>query len=112
MALTISVFFVLGAQLRADAPSVAVELPVSAAGDATAPVVLSLRVTAAGTVYLGTQILDDDTLATAVAGRDTVVLMVDRDCSHGRVMAISDRLRAAGVTQLRMGVQRPAVGSF
>jgi len=63
-------------------------------------------VTADGGCFVDGEPLSADELPARAEGRETVVLAVDAGCTHGRVLAIVDRLRAGGVDQVFFAVDR------
>ncbi len=92
-------------------PSIKVNLPDAATGDATAPSSLAITVTAAGQLLLdGNPVTEPELRAAVRAARianDQVVCLVagDRDARHGDVTHLIDLVKQEGVARFAINIE-------
>ena len=105
------VFFMMASLSMTTAKGLRVNLPSAASGERdrrSAPVTLTL--TEAGGLYVDREPVDVETLPVrlraAAAGNPDLVVVVnaDRAVEHGRVVAVMDAARQAGVARLAVSV--------
>jgi biopolymer transport protein ExbD len=95
-------------------PSINVNLPKSGSGDATAPSELSISITAAGAVSLNGKPSDEAGLTSYskdLVGKNPevqAIISADKDVSHGRVVAIIDAIKTAGVKKFAITIDKKA----
>ena len=88
-----------------------VSLPRSGQGDATAPRDLSVAILADGRVVVGGKVVEEAELRGLLAqahqkSADTLVLLqADEGVAHGRVVAVMDLARRAGLTRLAIATR-------
>lgn len=93
-------------------PSININLPKAASGDDTTPSLLNVAIDPDGQVTLnGKPVTDDDvrTLsAAALAEQPDVqaIISADRGVPHGRVIAILDAIKTAGVKKFAISIDR------
>jgi biopolymer transport protein ExbD len=91
-----------------------VSLPRSGQGDATAPRDLSVAILADGRVVLGGKVVEEAELRGLLAqahekSADTLVLLqADEGVTHGRVVAVMDLARRAGLSRLAIATRAEA----
>ena len=88
-------------------PSINVNLPKAASGDASVPTKLDISITSDGKVNLGGNFVDDDAIK-AVATEEfqknpevQAIISADKDVSHGRVVAVLDIIKSTGEMCIR-----------
>lgn len=95
-------------------PSINVNLPKSGSGDNTAPSELSISITAAGQVSLNGKPTDEKALSTYSKGLAAknpevqAIISADKDVTHGRVIAIIDAIKSAGVKKFAITIEKKA----
>jgi biopolymer transport protein ExbD len=101
VALMLVVFLLLSAGLvPQEQAAVPVDLPAAASAE-TAPIQsLELRITSDGRLFHAGNGIELDALDALMEGKDQAVVHADRQASHGRVLAVVDRLREAGVPRI------------
>lgn len=93
-------------------PSINVNLPKAASGEATVPSKLNITVSGDGKVVLdGKEATDDMITAVAKAEMDKnpetqAIISADKDVPHGRVVAILDLVKIAGVKKFAISIDR------
>jgi biopolymer transport protein ExbD len=113
--LVLLIIFIVTAKMVVN-PAVPLDLPTAAHSEAV-QTVFSVAVTPDGALSVDGKACTDDALeakAREALGREPelrAVLQADGDVSHRRVMAILDRLRAAGVSRVAFGTQPPEPAS-
>lgn len=91
---------------------VPVKLPVTAHGDERGPRQLEITVKDDGTVYLGTEVIRKDEVASelqrlhAKSPNRNVAVRGDKAVAYGEVVAVLDACRAAGYDDVRLITQR------
>ena len=110
MVFLIVVFFMVNATFAAHS-TIPVQLPRATGDEAAGTVAFSITVDAAGQIYLATAgatsavTLDElrsELAALPAAGASRVVLHGDAGARYGRLVAVMDVLRGAGVTDLNL----------
>lgn len=95
-------------------PSINVNLPKAGSGDNTSPSELSISITANGDVSLNGKNTDEAALADysknlAVKNPDVqAIIQADKDVTHGRVIAIIDAIKTAGVKKFAITIDKKA----
>ncbi|MHC5067498.1 MAG: ExbD/TolR family protein [Planctomycetota bacterium] len=110
--LMLVVFFLLTSQ-AVDVTAIDVDLPQAETGAALAANEAGrerLEILADGTLLLGATVIELEALATAVASSEQMIIAADAACRHGRVVAVVDALRAAGVAQIYYATADVEVG--
>ncbi len=93
-------------------PSINVNLPKAASGEATVPSKLNITVSGDGKVVLdGKEATDDMITAVAKAEMDKnpetqAIISADKDVPHGRVVAILDLVKSAGVKKFAISIDK------
>jgi biopolymer transport protein ExbD len=93
-------------------PSINVNLPKSATGDATKPSKLNISIAADGQVQLdGKKVSDSDIAALAkdeFAKNPEVqaIISADKDVAHGKVVSILDIVKSAGVKRFAISIDK------
>jgi biopolymer transport protein ExbD len=99
------------AEQAADKGGFKVSLPKSGKGEVGAPRDLSVAILADGRVVLGGQVVEEGALQAAFAeahrkNADTLVLVqADEGVPHGRVVAVMDQARRAGLARLAIATR-------
>jgi len=94
-------------------PSLPVQLPKSMTASPTQPQTQALTLTARGDLYYQGRLIDPKDLsrilkeACGANPQIRVLLCADREVSHGRVVALLDQIREAGVVKVALGVAKP-----
>jgi biopolymer transport protein ExbD len=101
VSLILVVFMLLNNQ-RADLKQLPVSLPATAGASDPVDQTHMLRVVVdrSGTLSVAGEILDLETLLSRVGADTTISLLADRDCRHGEVVTLVDRLRQAGAAAI------------
>jgi len=93
-------------------PSINVNLPKAASGDATKPSKLNITLSADGKVNLDGKIVDD-TEVQRVAKEETkknpdiqAIIAADKDVPHGRVVSILDIVKSSGVKKFAISIDK------
>lgn len=107
--LMLVVFLLLTAEV-VDAHAVPVELPTVASGEASAAGALELVITADGSIVHAGRELDLGALAGLVGEHASAVLQADTACPHGRVLAVVDVLREAGIGAIYYATEAEETG--
>lgn len=93
-------------------PTINVNLPKAASGDQTAPSKLNIALTADGRINLnGTFVKEEDVKlkATDEAGKNPdvqAIISADKDVPHGRVVALLDIVKGAGVKKFAISIDK------
>lgn len=99
------------------APSIKINLPDAATGDATEPSSLGISVAADGTLLLDGAIVTEEQLRTAVRDAKTkkadVVCLIagDKDAKHGDVTHIIDLVKQEGVAKFAINIESTQDGA-
>lgn len=99
IALTLVVFLLLGSRAT-ESEGLPVALPGAETGAALTGDPLNVVITADGEVVIHGRSRMIDDLAEHIAAGQRVVLQADRQCPHGRVVAVLDAARAAGAGEV------------
>ncbi len=93
-------------------PSINVNLPKAASGDASVPTKLDISITSDGKVSLGGSSVDDEAIK-AVASEEfqknpdvQAIISADKDVPHGRVVAVLDIIKSTGVKKFAISIQK------
>ncbi|MFN3696826.1 MAG: ExbD/TolR family protein [Pseudobdellovibrio sp.] len=93
-------------------PSINVNLPKAASGDATKPSKLNIALSADGKVNLDGKIVDDSEVQ-KVAQEEVqknpeiqAIIAADKDVPHGRVVSILDIVKASGVKKFAISIDK------
>lgn len=93
-------------------PTINVNLPKAASGDKTAPSKLNIALTADGRVNLNGSFVNEDAIkakATEEAARNNdvqAIISADKDVPHGKVVAILDIVKGAGVKKFAISIDK------
>ena len=93
-------------------PSINVNLPKAASGDASPPTKLDISITSDGKVNLGGVFVEDDAIR-IVAKEEfdknaevQAIISADKDVPHGRVVGVLDIIKSAGVKKFAISIQK------
>jgi biopolymer transport protein ExbD len=93
-------------------PSINVNLPKAASGDATPPTKLDISISSDGRVNLAGAFVEDDAIR-AVAAEEfknnpdvQAIISADKDVSHGRVVGVLDIIKSTGVKKFAISIQK------
>jgi biopolymer transport protein ExbD len=107
-------FFILSSLFLTSNQGLTVSLPGAATAEAQPQRRVNLTLDASGAVFIGDQPVDEaqmleavQTLVSSTSG-GLVVIRADESVSHGRVVAVMDRLRTLEGVQLAIATQPPA----
>ena len=93
-------------------PSINVNLPKAASGEATTPSKLNITVSGDGKVILDGQEATDDMITSAAQSEISknpetqAIISADKDVPHGRVVAILDLVKSAGVKKFAISIDK------
>lgn len=93
-------------------PSINVNLPKAASGDQTTPTKLNVSLTADGRINLNGAFVDEEAVkkqsADQVAANPEVqaVISADKDVPHGKVIALLDIVKSAGVKKFAISIDK------
>ena len=93
-------------------PTINVNLPKAASGDQTAPSKLNIALTADGRINLNGQFVNDDAvrqkaLEELSKNQDTqAIISADKDVPHGKVIALLDIVKTAGVKKFAISIEK------
>lgn len=93
-------------------PSINVNLPKAGSGDATVPSKLNILIASDGHLLLdGRPAGDEDVRAAAAAESEKnpdiqAIIAADKDVPHGRVVAVLDIVKAAGVKKFAISIDK------
>lgn len=93
-------------------PTINVNLPKAASGDKTAPSKLNIALTADGRVNLNGSFVNEDAIKAkateeAVKNGDVqAIISADKDVPHGKVVAILDIVKGAGVKKFAISIDK------
>lgn len=93
-------------------PSFNVNLPKAGSGDSTAPSELTVTIASAGNVFLNGKASDEAAIAgysKDLAGKRPdvqAIISADKDVPHGRVIAIIDAIKGAGVKKFAITIDK------
>ena len=93
-------------------PSINVNLPKAASGDATVPSKLSISISADGKLVLDGKAVEDSQIT--MSAQDEVkknpdiqaIISADKDVPHGRVVAVLDLVKGAGVKKFAISIDK------
>ena len=105
VALVLVVFLLLTAQV-AEADAMPVDLPLAESADARSREGVEITVLADGAVVVDGATVNLDRLGALVADAGMAIVRADRGCRHGRVVAVIDAIRRAGVTRVYYATER------
>ena len=93
-------------------PSINVNLPKAASGDATPPTKLDISIASDGRVNLGGNYVEDDAIRTVAAEEFKnnpdvqAIISADKDVPHGRVVGVLDIIKSTGVKKFAISIQK------
>ncbi|MFN3455585.1 MAG: ExbD/TolR family protein [Pseudobdellovibrio sp.] len=93
-------------------PSINVNLPKAASGDATTPSKLNISISGDGKMVLDGQPVDDAQVqakALEEVGKNPdvqAIIAADKDVPHGRVVAVLDIVKSAGVKKFAISIDK------
>lgn len=93
-------------------PSINVNLPKAASGEASTPSKLNIAISADGKVVLDGKEVDDQAITKAAQDEVTknpdiqAIISADKDVPHGRVVAILDVVKGAGVKKFAISIDK------
>lgn len=93
-------------------PSININLPKAASGDETTPTQLSLAINAQGVIQLNGKTVEEANLkneATALLQKNPeaqAIIAADKDVAHGKVIAVIDAIKSAGVTKFAISIDK------
>ncbi len=101
--LTLIVFLLLNSESM-DIRNITVHLPQAASAQSEEQAI-AVHVDAAGEIMYEGKPLSLDAIADTIASGSRVTIYADQDAKHGRVTAVVDHLRAAGIEHIFYGVE-------
>ncbi len=93
-------------------PSINVNLPKAATGEASLPTKLDISITSDGKVNLGGNFVEDDAIKTVAAEEFQknpdvqAIISADKDVPHGRVVGVLDIIKSTGVKKFAISIQK------
>jgi biopolymer transport protein ExbD len=93
-------------------PSIAVNLPKSGTGDSTQPSKLNITISGSGALMLDGKASDEKSIEAFAAEEFKknpdiqAIISADKDVPHGRVVAILDIVKAAGVKKFAISIDK------
>lgn len=93
-------------------PSINVNLPKAASGDASVPTKLDISITSDGKVNLGGNFVDDEAIKVVAAEEFQknpdvqAIISADKDVPHGRVVGVLDIIKSTGVKKFAISIQK------
>lgn len=93
-------------------PSISVNLPKAGSGNATAPSKLNILIGSDGRLTLDGKVADDQQIQAAAAAESKsnpdiqAIIAADKDVPHGRVVAVLDLVKAAGVKKFAISIDK------
>ncbi len=93
-------------------PSININLPKAATGEATVPSKLNITLTADGKINLDGKLVDDaEVLATATEEvkknpEIQAIIAADKDVPHGRVVSVLDIVKGSGVKKFAISIDK------
>ncbi len=93
-------------------PTINVNLPKAASGDQTAPSKLNIALTADGKINLNGAFVDEGAIrakATDEVSKNAevqAIISADKDVPHGKVMALLDVVKTAGVKKFAISIEK------
>ena len=93
-------------------PSININLPKAASGDESTPTQLNLAVSAKGEIQLNGTTVEEAALTgqvQAVLAKNPdaqAVIAADKDVPHGKVIAVIDAVKSAGVTKFAISIDK------
>lgn len=106
-------FFILSSLFLTRHEGLPVALPGAETAEGQAPQQVVVTLNAAGEIFIGSRVVADDQLLEAIQTLETltdgglVVIRADQSVSHGRVVAVMDRLRSLPGVQLAIATAEP-----
>ncbi len=104
------VFFLFSTLQMVYQKSMPVNLPVASQNQQEAPKPVSITITMDGTVSIGDAVVQIDEVKSRVRqladkSETPVILRADENVEHGKVIAVMDEVKKAGVTKLAIATQ-------
>ncbi|HIX84541.1 MAG TPA: biopolymer transporter ExbD [Candidatus Megamonas gallistercoris] len=104
------VFFLFSTLQMVYQKSMPVNLPVASQNQQEAPKPVSITITVDGTVSIGDAVVQIDEVKSRVRqladkSETPVILRADENVEHGKVIAVMDEVKKAGVTKLAIATQ-------
>lgn len=104
------VFFLFSTLQMVYQKSMPVNLPVASQNQQEAPKPVSITITVDGTVSIGDTVVQIDEVKSRVRqladkSETSVILRADENVEHGKVIAVMDEVKKAGVTKLAIATQ-------
>ncbi len=93
-------------------PSINVNLPKAASGEATTPSKLNITISTDGKLNLDGQAVDDQTVQTKALEEVKknpdiqAIIAADKDVPHGRVVSVLDLVKGAGVKKFAISIDK------
>jgi len=93
-------------------PSINVNLPKAASGEATTPSKLNITISSDGKLNLDGQAVDDQTVQTKALEEVKknpdiqAIIAADKDVPHGRVVSVLDLVKGAGVKKFAISIDK------
>ena len=93
-------------------PSININLPKAATGEATVPSKLNITLTADGKINLDGQIVDDTQVQNMAMDEVKknpeiqAIIAADKDVPHGRVVSVLDIVKGAGVKKFAISIDK------
>lgn len=93
-------------------PSININLPKAASGEATVPSKLNITLTADGKINLDGQIVDDTQVQSRAVEEVKknpeiqAIIAADKDVPHGRVVSVLDIVKGAGVKKFAISIDK------
>lgn len=95
-------------------PSVKLDLPESASGDATEPSLFQVAITADGRVLVNNEDVDENLARSRAESEAKInpdvhaIIAADRDTPHGIVVEVMDWLKSSGIKNFAVTTDQPA----
>lgn len=93
-------------------PSINIQLPKAASGDESTPTQLNIAISAQGTIQVNGVTTDEAQLnsqAAAILAKNPeaqAVIAADKDVPHGKVIAVIDAVKTAGITKFAISIDK------
>ncbi len=93
-------------------PSININLPKAASGEATVPSKLNITLTADGKINLDGQVVDDTQVQNMAIDEVKknpeiqAIIAADKDVPHGRVVSVLDIVKGAGVKKFAISIDK------
>lgn len=93
-------------------PSININLPKAASGEETTPTQMNLAIGADGVIQLNGKTTAEEEVQTAASAllaknpETQAIIAADKDVPHGKVIAVIDAIKSAGVTKFAISIDK------